>query len=649
MSMKGSMRKGRGLREALPFALLAGTGCGTAFAGEFELFGFDGSWQLQASYAVAMRLHDPDDRIINGPGSPEIPVPEFLKVPESNQYDDGDRNFDKHSLINNRVTLLGETYIGDEDFGLMLRGDVFYDDVYRRKNDNRSRDTLNQTEGNVHYTPVGPVDEFTDGAKSRLESRARLLDAYLSKSWYIGDEASLNLRVGRHVVAWGESLFFSGLALAQGRADATKANVPGSDVKSILLPTNQLSMQFSLTNDLALLGYYKFEFQPTELDPPGEYFSTADIIGPGAQFIYGLRNPLKLSNYADFNLLSRDPAQLVDLVVRFLAPNAPQGVAERVLGPLLNSLDALLPDIGLPIPAGLQPGTPDYINVARGPDNMPGSSGQWGAGSRYQLTPGLGVGLYHIRYSESVPLPVQNYGAATLLGAPDGTPILTTEQLGLPVPVSYNLTYADGVHMTAISLSTTAMGMNIGAEIGYRDGASVLVDLPSGLLGPVPTPTPAEIVQAQVSAIYSLTPQSAFGFKLWDSMSLVGELGYNKVLSVKQPCNPYGCDDKLTFSREAAALSTLAILSQKNVVNGWDLDAPVSFSTMLRGQSSLPGSFGPLGGERDHRASIGINMTYLQKLMVGVTWAGYFGTPHFKTNSSADRDYVGLNVKYSLE
>ncbi len=621
---------------------------GPAAASSLDLFGVNAEYQLQASYAAAWRLHDPDDRIINAPGSPELPVPDGFKFPESNQYDDGDRNFKKGAMVNNRLTLLGEIYFGGDDFGLMLRGDAFYDDVYRRKNDNTSRETLNRTTGDHRYPVEGPVNEFSENAQYRSGRRARVLDAYFTGNWSIGDESALNLRIGRHIAAWGESLFFAGVALAQSPADATKANVPGADVKSILLPVNQVSMQLALNNELTLLGQYKLEYSPTELNPPGEYFSIADIVGPGAQFIYGLKNPLYLPNLAAFNLGSSDTAQILQLVADFLAPGLPADQVTGLLGNVLDSIDAIAPDLSLPIANLPQPGTPPAINVLRENDIKPSDHGQWGVGLKYQLTPFTTVGLYQLRYHSTVPAPVQNYGNAVLLGAPDGTPILQTDALGLPVPVTYNIRYFDGVDLSAVSFSTSLFGANVAGEVVYRDGIDVLVDLDSGLLGPVPTPTRAKVWQGMVSTLYTIGPKDLFGVNLWDTFTIVGETGYIVVEEADTACNPYECNNQLTFSKESAGLSMLFLVDYKNVMRGWDLNIPIFVSGMIKGQSSLLSGFGPLTGEKDKRASIGVNLTYLQKLTFGVTYAGYYGTPHFQKNSYADRDFVGFTAKYSF-
>ncbi|AXQ28756.1 DUF1302 family protein [Solimonas sp. K1W22B-7] len=619
---------------------------GPAGAGEFELFGLDGDWQMQMSYAAAMRLHDADDRIINAPGAANIPVPETLKIPESANYDDGDRNFRKGSLFNNRLTLLGEMGLTYEDYGLKVRGDAFYDDVYHHANDNRQSATLSQTTGNINSPHQGPVDRFTGDAEYYDGSRARLLDAYVYGSWYFGDDTALNLRVGRHIAAWGESLFFSGVALAQAPADATKANVPGADVKSILLPVNQVSMQLALTPDLTLLGQYKLEYKSTELNPVGEYFSVADVVGPGAQFTYGLENPLYLPNLADVNLLSTDLAQYLQLVADFAG--LPAGPAVNFLNTALARLDPFLPDVPLQIANIPMPGQPKYINVLYNGEKKPSDHGQYGVGLKYQLTPNTGLGLYHLRYHSTTPAPVQTYGSAPLLVGPGGVPVLSTGMMGLQVPVTYQPNYFDGIRMTALSFSSSLFGANVAGELIYRDGVDVLVDLSSGLLGPVPSPTRAKVMQGLVSAIYSFGPQQMLGLPLWDTLSVVGETGYVHVQEVDPVCNPYECNTQLHNSKDSSGISLLFIFDRKNVIRGWDLTVPVYAARMLQGQSALTAAFGPLAGIQDKRLSVGLNMTYLQQLTLGITWAGYFGTPHFAKNPYADRDFLGVSAKYSF-
>jgi hypothetical protein len=630
----------RGIRAAAVLPLLV---VQPAVAGSFDLFGLDGSYQVQATYAYAVRTEKPHNGIIDTPPSAEIPIPDYIKFNESHNYDDGDRNFKRGAVVNNRLSMIGELQLEKDQYGILVRGDTFYDQVYHDANDNNSPDTINRTDGDPNYPFEGTVNEFSDAARYYSGGRSRLLDAYVYGSWYLGDSSALNLRVGKHIAAWGESLFFSGVALAQSPADATKASVPGADVKSILLPVNQVSMQFAINDKLTLLGQYKLEFKPVELNPVGEYFSVSDVVGPGAQFIWGIENPLYLANFSDLNLLSDDVPEAVQLVVDLLAPDLPTGQLTQLLGDVLNRLDPLLPDVTVPLEVINQPNAPHYINVVRGKDKRPSDFGQWGVGLKYRLSWETTLGLYQLRYHNTTPAPVQNYGYAVLLPGVGGLPDLTTRALGLQVPVSYNIRYFDGIDLSALSFSTTLLGMNIGGEAIFRDGVDILVDVDGGLLGPVPTPTRGRVAQGLLSSLYTTGPKL-----FWDALTLVTEVGYVHVLDVDQACGPTSCSEDLTYTRDAWGYSILGLIDRKNVFSGWDLQIPVTYAAIGSGHSSLISGLGSLMGEGDKRTSIGFNFTWLQKLQMGISYNVFLGKPDFTERPYADRDYVAFTTKYNL-
>lgn len=228
-------------------------------------------YSLTVNYGLQARTADPSPALINGPIGAQ-------GVPTTANIDDGNRSFKKGALTSNRLSVLGEMDIKRGDFGVFVRGTGFYDDVYHHGNDNTSPGTINQS---------GPYNAFTSDARYYMGGRARLLDTFAYGSVKLGDESRLSLRLGNQVVQWGESLFFPNIAGAQSPADGNKANLPGIEVKDILLPVGQISGQLQLNPTVTLLGYYQYQYKPTELSPPGSYFSQADMIGPGAQYIIG--------------------------------------------------------------------------------------------------------------------------------------------------------------------------------------------------------------------------------------------------------------------------------------------------------------------------------------------------------------------------
>lgn len=607
--------------------VLATVGSGIAEAGNFQFGdGFEGSYRFTLGYAAALRMERPDQALINGPVDPLQPqiLPPIQPgqnqvigfahtgLPITMNFDDGNRNFEKGTLVNNRLSLYTEFQLRRENYGLVLSGDAFRDNAYLGRNDNDSPATINKT---------GPHDQFSDAAEKISGQRARLLEAYAYADWGLFDDRYfLNVRAGEHVVAWGESLFFSGIALAQGHADATRAFVPGAEIKEILLPTNQLSAQLALSPELTLLSYYKLEFAPTEIFPAGHYFSPADIVGPGAEFTYGSINPAALNGCP--GLLSFPP--LPDL------------------SPLCN-----LGGIGQPLL-----GAPANILVPRGPDILPEKDGQYGFGGTYQVTPGTTVGLYRLNYHDPNPTVQLNFGFAPI-GSVLGIPI-TTGLINQTVPVTYQIKHFDDIKMTASSVSTTLGPFNVAGELSYREGLPMQVQtMQSGVLAPVFVR--GDLSQLLLSSLYVVNPKLFL-----DEIALVTEVGYvyvNDVDSIEaQPgLIPVGNGDELFNDKSSSGYQVLALGKKRNLLDGWDLLTVFSTAEIVKGNPSMSGAFGSLYGEGDQRVSLGTGLQYLQNLEFGVSYNWFLGDAEqgirdsiVKQNPFVDRDYLTFNVKYNL-
>ncbi len=213
-------------------------------------------WDNTVKYSNAWRLEDRASKLVNN----------------INQ-DDGNRNFGR-GLISNRVDLLTEfdlSYKGN--YGFRVSGAGWYDTVYQRSNDNNSAATINQLSR--------PADEFVEATRDLHGGRAEWLDAFV----YANGERG-NVRLGRHSILYGETLFFgaNGIAAAQSPTDVVKLlSVPNSQFKEIILPVNQVSGQIQLTDTVSLGAYYQFEFRKNRIPGVGSYFSGADVLGSGTE------------------------------------------------------------------------------------------------------------------------------------------------------------------------------------------------------------------------------------------------------------------------------------------------------------------------------------------------------------------------------
>lgn len=216
-------------------------------------------WDNSLKYSAAFRLKDRSAGL----------------VADANT-DDGDRNFNK-GLISNRVDLLSELDLSYKNAGVRLSGAAWYDTVYNRSNDHDSPATASQS--SVAF------NEFTRATRKVHGRKAELLDAFVYSRFDLGDMQA-NVRLGRHTVLYGETLFFgdNGISGGQAPVDVIKLlSVPGTQFKELLMPVNQVSGQVQLNANLTLGAYYQFEWRANRIPGSGSYFSGADYVGPGAE------------------------------------------------------------------------------------------------------------------------------------------------------------------------------------------------------------------------------------------------------------------------------------------------------------------------------------------------------------------------------
>jgi hypothetical protein len=251
-------------------ALLA---CGATQAFEFDTGNPELKirWDNTVKYSAAFRVKD------RSPGlSQTVFGPAGVVGPNNLNQDDGNNNFNR-GLVSNRLDVLSELDLTwRNNWGARVSGAAWYDTVYNRDTDNTSF-TSNHT----------PASEFPGETRKLMGRKAEVLDAFVFGRFELGDRPA-SVRLGRHTLLWGESLFFGSNGIAGGQApvDLIKLlSVPNSTFKEIARPTGKMSGQVQLTDAVSVGAYYGFEWEPTRLMPVGAYLSTSDALGPGAERI----------------------------------------------------------------------------------------------------------------------------------------------------------------------------------------------------------------------------------------------------------------------------------------------------------------------------------------------------------------------------
>ncbi|MFL6696928.1 MAG: DUF1302 domain-containing protein [Vitreoscilla sp.] len=213
-------------------------------------------------YNLGVRMQRIDDRMrLSNPGAPVLSAI-------------GDNQFDRGDVILNRVDAFSELdLVYKERSGLRISGAAWYDPTYSRKVDDPTH-TVDNWYANGEYSSYtwryihGPAGE--------------LLDTFVFTTVDLGTSTA-SLKLGRHSVFWGNSLFpqsyHASIAYDQSAVDNSKAATsPGVETKEVLLPMNQLTGTLTMTPALSLSGEYTLEWRHRRYPEAGtfyEYFAGA--------------------------------------------------------------------------------------------------------------------------------------------------------------------------------------------------------------------------------------------------------------------------------------------------------------------------------------------------------------------------------------
>jgi hypothetical protein len=248
-----------------------------------------------------------------------------------------------------------------------------------------------------NYEPDQELEmgDFQDLAQ---ESGFELLDYYLFAEIDVGD-IPVELRAGKLVLSWGESTFIQNGVNTINPFDVTALRKPGTEIKEGLLPTGLIYTNIGATPDLSLELFYQYEWDRTIVDECGAYWNAADVLGGGC-------NKLTVST----DISDREQIETANF-------------------------------------------------LARGPDDNPSSSGQWGISARYfvEALNGTEFGLFYTSTHSRTPI---------LSG------INATENFGLPFifganPV-YRFEYPEDIELYAATFATNLGFWAVSGEVSHR-------------------------------------------------------------------------------------------------------------------------------------------------------------------------------------
>jgi hypothetical protein len=639
-------RAGFALASLLPLAI------GTASAFELNLGEVKGSLDSTVSYGSAWRMEAPDQALASD-------YPTYTAAVLDNRRtflnkNDGDANFDNDSRpISSVFKITSDLELKYQDFGAFVRATAFYDTVLMDDTPNRASPNRypNSASCNVQNTANPAACGFPSEIDDHSGHDARFLDAYVYANFEVGGR-DLNVRVGEQVISWGEALFLQDGINSANPVSLSKLRLPGAEVKEALLPLPMISGSLGITDKLTAEAFYQFDWDYSEADDAGTYYSTDDAFaGLGANRILVEGSALGAATYNDF---SDDFA--------------------------VNGSN-----------------TSTFLTNKRQGDQEVSGDGQFGLAFRYNLD-ATEFGLFYMNYHSHKPV------AQATTPAFGFAPIPALSAAAFIDNTRYQLVYPEDIEMLGLSFSTTVGEFSFSGELAYRPNDIILSELGDNLvayntiaaacygagvcnsttganygaiLGTV-RPGETAKVWAELET-YNLDLVSIYNFGPMlgaEGMTGVIEFGASFIpegedkryastasllniplTDVPAPLRPSICGpgpdyEANTCISEGPSNDYLDDLSMgyRLVLTSTynDVFAGVSLSPVLRFAHDFKGNSHRTGNFLENRkaGTVGVNALYNQALEVGVAYNAFWGAE--ASNLLGDRDNLTASIKYSF-
>ncbi|MDH1265660.1 DUF1302 domain-containing protein [Pseudomonas sp. GD03944] len=585
----------------------------------------DDDWSLSSNTTLSLgtswSLQSADKGLLNKADAASIG-----KVGVGTNYngDDGKLNFDKGDTISTLFKGLTDFDLNDGSQGAFIRFKYWYDHAMATGN--------------------GDFRRFDDAGWQRLArfKGFEVLDAYLWKDFEVA-ERPLSIKLGKHVLSWGEALFLQNGVNAINPLDVSAFNRPGTELKEGLLPVEMVSFNYDLADSLSVEGFWQFNFRPSVLEGCGTFFSTNDALQEGCQY-------------------------------------------DKLIAGGLSTTDISSIDNVLNAPPGMAPATERYLR--RTATDWASDTGQYGLAMHYLIESlnDADLGLYYLNYHSRTPLLSGVIARqAPNSGGNPGANLNTGD---------YFTVYPENIRLFGASISGVVGSTAVFGELTYRPNMPLgynsadLINLLAGQANSAIMPmTPAELAAARGSRVDGYTRAEVWQLSLGaaDSFSNVlgaqrlawaAEVGGNWIggldpqdlrlgragafgrtpTSDGTPCstpaaqNPAG----LTAAELAAATNcnTHGVMTAYSW--GYRLRMGLSYEDLIPATVVTPSvnwrhdveGYGPNFQEGQQALGLALTFDYRNEYSLELAYNSFFGSNEFSLID--DRDYASVTVKASF-
>ena len=245
--------------------------------------------------------------------------------------EDGDNNF-AHGLFSDLFSAVPVLDIRDGDFGAHVSGQFYINTPYLGTNQN-------DEPGYSGAIYTHKQTDFTSATRNVDGENAQLLDAFVFGQHSFDDGQSLQVKIGRSVLFWGQSLFEASDSISAGQAPVnvvSAQNLVNPEAQQVFMPVGQAIVTYQPVSGITIQGYYQFEWEHDYLQGEGAYFDTNNLVDKGGSYLnfgaYGLSRAKDIDpehQNGQFGLSYQQEVGNVDLgayVLRFDAKSPELGI-----------------------------------------------------------------------------------------------------------------------------------------------------------------------------------------------------------------------------------------------------------------------------------------------------------------------------------
>ncbi|MDZ4078769.1 MULTISPECIES: DUF1302 domain-containing protein [Hydrocarboniphaga] len=350
--------------------------------------------------------------------------------------DNGNLSFDKGDVVHAATKLTTDFNTNIAGYNLFARTLLFYDPLYE-DHEIRHPDTTMQP----------AREDFSKGGKKALGQDFRFLDYFVSKPFEAFDR-DFSIKVGNHVLNWGESSFLVLNSLNSiNPPDQSRLRIPGFDIKELSQPLGMVSLNGQITENTGFEVFYQYDWKPILIDPVGSFFSTSDTLGAGGTYAM-----------LSFSKAPEDPYE-------YYAPNRNPQDTTGLLG---SSSDRTV--------------IRDYDEERR---RRPDDGGQYGVSLKTFLenfNGGTELAFYYANYHSRIPTVSFIAADETCLSGPTGSALANFLACratgGEPLPVGSAKLFAEypeDIHLFGTSFNTNVGNWALSGEYAFRSNLPIQI------------------------------------------------------------------------------------------------------------------------------------------------------------------------------